>query len=335
MGSGIISVDMKTKLMLPDEYLADATRHIANATTRVSLLTMIVVDDPKTHILIDALCEAAEHGLTVTVAADMFTYTEIGGHFRFNTRRSKKVRHLTAMQHRLQKSGVTFRWLGKAASSLINGRTHSKWLVVDDTVYAFGGVNLYELGLSNTDYMFTINDALLADHLAFEEARIIKADHDSHAYRSHTFGDDTTQVLIDGGFSGDSIIYRHACKLARAATDIVYVSQFCPTGKLAHLLAKTNSTLYFNPWNQATSLNALAIRMGSALSGLKTSYTRPEYLHCKFMLFTLPDGSKRAITGSHNFSAAGVWLGTREVALETSDPHIIKQLERFVADKIA
>lgn len=326
---------MKAQLLLPNDYLSDATDKITHATTRVCLLTMIIVDDEKTNLLIDALCAAAERGIPVTVAADMFTYTEIGGHFRFNTRRSKKVRHLTTMQHRLQKCGVTFRWLGAVASSLINGRTHSKWLVVDDYVYAFGGVNLYSLGLCNVDFMLGMKDTLLADHLAAEEHHILQADHDAHAYRSHKFGDDTTQVLIDGGFSGDSIIYRHACRLAAKASAITYVSQFCPTGKLGRLLEKTDSTLYFNPWNQATSLNALAIRMGSALSGLKTCYRHKEYIHSKFMIFTLADGSKRAITGSHNFSAAGVWLGTREVALETSDPHIIKQLERFVAKHIA
>lgn len=326
---------MKAQLLLPNEYLSDAIQQINHATARVCLLTMIFVDDEETHLLVDALCIAAERGVHVTVAADMFTYTEIGGHFRFNTRGSKKVRHLTAMQRRLQKCGVKFRWLGTESSSLINGRTHSKWLVVDDFVYAFGGVNLYCLGISNTDFMFKIKDALLAEHLASEERRILQTDQEGHAYRSHKFGDDTSQILIDGGFSGDSIIYRHACRLASEAQKITYVSQFCPTGKLGRLLERTESTLYFNPWNQATSLNALAIRVGSALSGLKTRYTHKEYLHCKFMIFTLQDGSKRAITGSHNFSAAGVWLGTKEVALETSDSHIIKQLERFVEKHIA
>lgn len=327
---------MNARLLSPDEYLADAVDRITNASTRVSLLTMIIVDDEKTAPLIDALCMAAERGVAVTVAADMFTYTEVGGHFHFNMRRSKKVRHLTEMQRRLQKAGVHFRWLGAVATSLINGRTHSKWLVVDDYVFSFGGVNLYKFGISNTDYMFGIKDALLAERLVAEEQRILQADRNNHAYRAHKFGDDTNCVLIDGGFAGDSIIYRHTCKLAQQATDIVYVSQYCPTGKLGRLLEKTNSTLYFNPWRQATtSLNVLAIRLGSALSGLKTSYTGSNYIHCKCMIFTFPDGSKRAITGSHNFSAAGVWLGTREVALETSDPHIIKQLERFIARLIA
>lgn len=325
---------MKAHLLQPHEYVSDAIRRINAATQRVCLLTMIIVEDDTTAVLIDALIRAAKRGVSVTVAADMFTYTEIGGHFRFNTRRSKRVKHLSTMQQRLQKSGVHFRWLGAVASSLLNGRTHSKWLVVDDYVYSFGGVNLYAEGLGNTDYMFGCKDALIAEHLTSEQAHILQADKANHAYRSHAFGDDTNTVLIDGGFAGDSIIYRHACKLAHDATKITYVSQFCPTGKLGRLLEKTDTTLYYNPSNQAKSLNALAIRLGSALSGLKTSYKHSDYIHCKCMIFTFADGSKRAITGSHNFSAAGVWLGTREVALETSDPFVIKQLERFITHHI-
>jgi len=326
---------MNAQLVLPEEYLSGAVHHITHAKVRVSLLTLIIVDDEKTKPLIDALCAAAQRGIPVTVTADMFTYAEIGGHFRFNTRHTKKVRHLADMKHRLQKSGVKFRWLGTVASSILSGRTHSKWLVVDDYVYSFGGVNLYKLGLENTDYMLGMSDTLLADYLAAEQRRIMQTDRDNHTYRSHKFGDDTNCILIDGGFSGDSIIYRHACKLTKEAVAVTYVSQYCPTGKLARLLEKTSSTLYFNPWNQAKSLNALVIRTGGMLSGLKTAYTHADYIHCKCMIFTFADGSKRAITGSHNFSSGGVWLGTREVALETSDPHIIKQLERFIAKHIA
>jgi cardiolipin synthase len=48
----------------------------------------------------------------------------------------------------------------------------------------------------------------------------------------------------------------------------------------------------------------------------------------------MQDGTKRAITGSHNFAYTGVLLGTREIALETADPTIISQLEEFIAKKI-
>ena len=52
------------------------------------------------------------------------------------------------------------------------------------------------------------------------------------------------------------------------------------------------------------------------------------------MIFTLEDGSKVAITGSHNFAYTGVLLGTREIALETSDPKIIGQLEKFIDKEV-
>ena len=48
------------------------------------------------------------------------------------------------------------------------------------------------------------------------------------------------------------------------------------------------------------------------------------------LVFTFKDGSKAAITGSHNFVNGGALLGTREVALETRDAKIIEQLESFI-----
>ena len=52
------------------------------------------------------------------------------------------------------------------------------------------------------------------------------------------------------------------------------------------------------------------------------------------MVATLPDGSKSAIAGSHNFMFGSGFVGTREVAIETSDPRLIQQLERFRRDHI-
>ena len=323
------------QLLLPQVYLKDATRRIQCAKHHVSLLTMIVVEDETTQPLIDALCEAALRGIAVTVTADTFTYSEVGGHMRLHTKNSLKVRHIAAMQHRLVAAGVHFRWLGKSTSSLVNGRTHSKWLVVDDYVYTFGGVNIYEHGITNIDYMFRLDDTILADRIVSEQQRIIKADKNGHTYRSHAFGDDTNLVLVDGGFFGDSIIYRHACRLTAEAKKVTYVSQYCPTGKLGRLLKKTDSTLYFNQWNKADSLNALVIRAGSFISNHKTIYTRDTYLHAKCMIFELENGKKAALSGSHNFSHGGVWLGTREIALETRDPRIIHQLELFIKTHVA
>ena len=70
------------------------------------------------------------------------------------------------------------------------------------------------------------------------------------------------------------------------------------------------------------------------VSGLSTAYTRKRYLHAKCMIFTMSDGTKVALTGSHNFAYSAVLLGTREVALETKDRAVIAQLESFLTSHV-
>lgn len=322
-------------LQLPVEYIHDAAHHINNAKHRVSLLSMVVADDDVTNDVITALCSAAERGVVVEVAADIFTYGELGGFFMPSRYRTRQSRSTTQLSRRLKKSGVKFTWLGRSKATIFSGRTHIKWCVVDDTVYSFGGVNLYEKGVSHTDYMFKVNDARLADRLVKEYRRLKLADARDRAYRSISFKHDIGTVLIDGGFFGDSIIYRRACALTSRASSVTLVSQYGPTGKLSKLLKKTDAKLYFNPPSLTDGLNRLVIRFGMFFSGQLTHYTKPHYLHAKFMLFEMPDGRTIALTGSHNFVHGGVLLGTREIALQTENPAVIKQLRGFLANNIA
>ena len=317
-------------LLLPLDYVATATEHINRAKDHVSFLCMMVTDDKATDQLIDALAAAAKRGVNVQVAADTFTYGELGGHFiplKYYTKRSRST---TSMAKELTRAGVRFTWLGRFSTLPFTGRTHSKILVVDDTVYSFGGVNLYDESLVYTDYMFQCKDQLLALELRDEIARLVKADGSNFAYRSHEFTTDKkNKVLMDGGLQGDSVIYRRAVQLTRQASNVLFVSQYCPAGKLSRALKATPSQLYFNKPANASFWNKLIIGSNMFLSGARTRYTRPNYLHAKFMIFTMPDGKKIALTGSHNFAPAGVVFGTREIALETTDTKIIKQLEKF------
>jgi cardiolipin synthase len=95
-----------------------------------------------------------------------------------------------------------------------------------------------------------------------------------------------------------------------------------------------NATLYFNHWRKASTVNRWMIRFGMLRSKQETLYKRESYLHSKFIIFEMPDGHKTAITGSHNFMMASGLVGTREIALETSDPEIISQLEQFRHDHV-
>lgn len=320
----------KPKLLLPAEFLSQATESIQKAKDRVYFTSLMFTDDDVTDQFIAALAGAAKRGVHVEVAADLFTYGELGGHFvpfKFFTKESRAT---TSVVRRLTQSGVDFKWLGRFSTTPVNGRTHIKCLIVDDVVYSFGGVNLYGQDIKNNiDYMFRCDDARLSDDLVHEFRQITKADNGHYAYRSHRFSFDNHTVLTDGGFQGDSIIYRRACELTRRADHVLFVSQYCPTGKLSRLLKQTSSDLYFNRPELAGYLNKLVISVGMFFSNHATLYKRDRYLHAKFIIFTMKDGRKIALSGSHNYVYGGVLLGTREIALETEDPKIIRQLESF------
>lgn len=322
------------KLLLPKDYIHTATQEIKNARRRVLLVSMVIADHPATHQLIEAMKDAAQRGVKVTVAADVFTYGEVSGSFLPIRYYSPNAKLATQMAKMLKSAGVDFHWLGRARMTLFNGRTHTKWCVVDDTVFTFGGINLYQKGIDSTDYMFRSTDAQLADRLEQEQHRLQRAELRATNYPSTTYPIKEGVVLIDGGIIAHSLIYKRVCELARQATNVLYVSQYGPTGRLARILRRKSTRLYFNHPEQADFLNGLLLRVNQKLTGLKSRYRRKRYLHAKFMIFTLPGGKKVAISGSHNFAYASVLFGTREIALETSNKVVIRQLERFYSEHI-
>jgi len=324
------------KLLTSPDYIVEAIKSISAAKQRVLFMSLMFTDDDVTDDFVDALEAAAERGVNVQIAADVFTYGERASTclpFKFFTEKSRAT---TSSVRELTKKGITFNWLGRFSVTPVSGRTHIKCLIVDDKVFSFGGVNLYGKDITgNSDYMFMCPDSRLADDLAHEFNQITKADRGHYVYRSHKFSYGSHTVLTDGGFQGDSIIYRRVCELAREATDVLLVSQYCPTGKLSRILKTKRSRLYFNRPELAGPLNKAVISIGMLFSQHKTLYTRSRYLHAKFMIFTMPDGRKIAVTGSHNFVYGGVLLGTREIALETDDKKVIRQLERFFDSYVA
>ena len=323
------------KLISPHQYVTQAAEAIRNAKTRVYVISMVIADHTNTHELVYELEQAARRGVEVRVAADIFTFGEVSGGFLPLKYYSPGAKDTNRMVRALKRSGVHFAWLGRARLTLFNGRTHSKWCIVDDTIFSFGGVNLYGEGIDNVDYMFRLTDTRLADRLVQEQKRIQLAERQSSNYPSVAYENGDSTILIDGGIIGQSVIYRRAVELSSQAKHITFVSQYCPTGKLSRVLSKKNATIYYNRPQQADGLNRLVLRAAIFATRIKTEYKNARYLHAKCIIFTMEDGSKVALTGSHNFAYTGVLLGTREIAYETSDPHVIKQLETFIKKEVA
>lgn len=320
--------------LLPSKrYVTELIGSIKRARSSIDMIALTIAEDDATRELIDALCRASERGVEVSVGFDLFfTYREIEKTSKRWWTFWERTQLMRETRRNLQRAGVKVHWFGQFSPFLFFRRTHIKWSIIDDVVYTFGGINLYHEGLENVDYMFRVTDPTLVEELRSEHRRIVAAERSGHAYRSHLFGTVSHTVLIDGGKPFDSIIYRHILAYARESERITYVSQYAPHGQLGKVLTEHGvGKLYFNHWRQADDIfNRLALRWIMTVRGFQTLYRGERYLHAKFMIFTMPNGREVAITGSHNLAPIGSWLGTREVALETTDPKIIAQLRRFL-----
>ncbi len=323
------------KLLTIEEYFKDAAREMDRASSRVHIMTLAIAREEHTETFMKALIKSSERGLDVNVAADTFTYSEFGGHFSPFKKKTERSKAVTAFTEALIEAGVKFTWLG--GNHKINpfaGVTHIKWTIVDDIVYVFGGVNLFGKGEVWQDYMFKFNDKRLATILVTEQKKIIKAEKGPADYAGLVAKLDYGRLIIDSGRRGDSMIYDRAVELAEKAESIIFVSQYCPTGELADYVKAKAEKVYFNQANTTSFSTSILIRSSQLITRLRSSYHGSRYLHAKFIIFTMSDGSKIAITGSHNFSYSGVRFGTREVVLETADKKIISQLENFFSQSV-
>lgn len=322
------------ELIKAADVIENLTKDIAQAKKRVSVISTILTDDQTTRPMTRALKAASKRGVKVDVAIDIFTFGELANNFTPFKKYKTKFNSIRTLKKQFRKNKVNFIWLGKAKFFVLSGRTHTKWVVIDDIVYCFGGINLYDTGLKTADYFFKFKDSEVAGLLMETYKNILKSDRTGSGYKSHTVHYKDCKILIDGGFVGDSLIYKRAVELSAKAKSAVLVTQYAPYGKFAKNLKKIDSTLYFNSPNNASFLNKMTIKFGMMRSGLKTDYARPRYIHAKFIIFTMPNGKKIAISGSHNLVSGGGLLGTREIAIETSNPKYIKLLEKFIEQEI-
>lgn len=322
-------------LVTSQNYPIQLAEDIAHAKKRVLITTMTLVNDcNEVDTIINSLIAVAERGVNVSVSADSMTYLEPRRRLLEMGGRLARAKQAKTLRKKLIDADVDFRWLGETKVGLI-GRVHSKWAIVDDIVYSFGGVNLESEGFQNIDYMIKTENHELANFLANEHERIRRADRGGYSpkNRSKDFGN--CAVIIDGGRTVRSAIYSRAKELASIAKSTTLVSQYCPSGSLARILKTTDSKLYFNPPEKTRSLNTIVVKSAMAASGLETAYTGDNYLHAKCIIFDMLGGEKIALTGSHNFASLGMLLGTREVALETSDTRLIAELESFISHNVA
>ena len=326
---------MKAKLLESSDFIEDAIKEVKLAKDRVVLIAMVISNGELTQEFLGSIREASKRGVKVRMAADYITFIELGGFLVPTNKFSKSSKQINAAVADLRSAGVEFTWLGVNNWFVASGRSHCKWLIIDSIVYSFGGVNVYDFGIKNTDFMLKINSKKVSDDLSVEFSKILKADKNKMSPSNKFIKiDSENTIIIDGGFVNNSAIYRRAYKLAKQASKIIIVSQYPTTGRLGTLIknrkrAGIDIRTYFNLPKNAGSSNKLIILLGLLFNKQTSEYKKNKYLHAKFILFEFHDGKKAVLTGSHNFTAIGGFLGTREIALESYDIKLIDQIENF------
>ena len=326
---------MTPKLITSQAYTRHVLRAIQLAQKRVYVLALIIQQDEDAAHILTALIRAAHRGVDVNVIADFSTIAYAEGHLNPYYGFIDQVRTGRDMANRLHAAGARFTWVGQRSPFLFAGRTHSKWIITDDSVYCFGGINLHTRFTNEADFMFVQRDKTLARILVEEHHAILDAESRDTASISRAINHELGTLLIDGGIPFDSIIYRRAVRLVRSSRDVLMATQYCPTGRLASALKQTNFKVFYNAPKTADLFTDLLIATSQKVTNIPNLYNRTPYIHAKFLIATDEHGSKTAITGSHNFISYGGMLGTREIALMTQDKAIIESLEDFFERYIA
>jgi hypothetical protein len=246
--------------------------------------------------------------------------------------KSTSWKALSLMNDDLRSGGVGVTYVGSVGLNPFARRMHCKVTLVDDEIFTFGGVNFSDDMFINSDYMLQMHDTILADRL-YRLVRKIEADEGPLPDLEELQGEEAT-LLFDGGTPKQSIIYDTACNVVKDASKVYYVSQMCPSGRLAPLLKKTDSTCYFIAPGQTDFPANMALISDQLRYRLKNSYTGTKYIHAKFILTIGKNGTKHIISGSNNFNWRGVKYGTKEIAVHATDPQLWEHFYQYMQQHI-
>lgn len=302
------------------DYHTELLSSIDAAGDRILLETMMLDQAGGMEEVMDACLRARKRGVGALMIYDIYSHIGIMG--------KQGMASFRAFQSRiaeLEREGMIIHKVGAKQINPFAGRHHAKAAIIDNHAYIGGGVNLSGDSFDTHDYMVRYDDPLLTQALydALPAGALDRSEDQV------LFKDDTTEVLLDAGNKHDSLIYDRTCELAEQATKVWYVSKLAPDGKLQTILSTKDTQYWYNSFKSATSFDKLAIFIDQTKAKVINNYSGDEMLHAKFCVFDMPDGTREAITGSHNFNSRGVAFGTQELAIHTKDQALCEQLIEF------
>jgi phosphatidylserine/phosphatidylglycerophosphate/cardiolipin synthase-like enzyme len=340
------------------EYHAEVLRSVraTKAGDRVALMTMSFNPSEQiTAALMQELIAAAKRQVRVTLVIDAISFMvqdmiPVGPLYTKFNPIPKGRRGFDAKFHilsELRTSGGDYCITNIPTRPLTNpfaGRSHIKFTVINDTAY-LGGCNLSKTwGL---DLMVRLKDQSTITWMYDFITSVIQKGNVATVLDNKDIRiplDKATDMLVDAGRPGQSLIYGEALNLIDQAEKwIVLTCQFFPGRTTAeHIVAAqkrgVNVTVYFDPiWSRAPVLRAP--------HWLAEKQERKKY-PAELFEHRLPKGLPRlhakliateqaAMIGSHNYVVPGVTYGTAEAAILRKDVQFSKKAVEVFTKRLA
>lgn len=321
------------QLLPVDTYYQTLLLELPLARKRIVIHAMDVRWGPHLQPLVAMLAEAAKRGVEVRLVGDLYSKHAATSLLGIGTADDLSWEAITDINDSLRSSGVQVTYIGTLGLNPYKGRTHSKITLIDDLVLSFGGINFSDISFINHDFMLSIHNGTLADRL-YRLVRDIEKSTGQLMPDLHEPLSDVDTMLFDGGTPGKSIIYETACDIVARADKVYYVSQMCPTGRLAKLIKTKAYECHFTQTSKMMGPALAGAFVDKLRSGITNSYRGNTFIHAKYILTENADGSRHVLTGSNNFSWRGIAYGTREIALHSTNPRLWDICYAFLQDHI-
>lgn len=338
------------QILCDSDYFADATRAVTatKAGNRIGLASMTFNPlEPLVSDLMQAVYAAVERGVLVYMLIDAHSFmvgannTSNGPLLRGEALDASPYAEYQAKYDALQQlanKGGHYRIINQPRSRFtipVAGRSHIKTIIINDTVY-LGGCNLGDT--TQIDCMVKLTSSPLADqlyNLLVETAQSGSIRQTLHGTDQTISVDNRTQVFVDAGLPGQSLIMQQALQLIDEAREYIDITcQFFPNSTTALHLRKAlkrgvQVRIHFNHPGHQTALWSKVQQLVLAGERLRLpkelfAYQLPA-THNRIHLKVIAT-DQGAMIGSHNYVTLGVRLGTAEMAILRHDPVFSRQV---------
>jgi phosphatidylserine/phosphatidylglycerophosphate/cardiolipin synthase-like enzyme len=215
------------------------------------------------------------------------------------------------------------------------GRDHRKLVLIkreENSIFYFGAQNITKKDMN--DFMIKVTDKDFVDDLAkISTPEFLSSLKSDYSYKP----DEENEFLLDRGRNFRSIIQKTAYKMiSKSKKEIWFVSQLpAEMPLLLNLIlvklrgAKVHIII---PGRKHRNISHFPFIIFYYLNYILCKIFKMELIHCKqgFSHAKVLITDDEVLLGSHNLSTAGVYFGTVEFSLRTSNKNLYNQASKFM-----